>query len=254
MTITPFIVENSKRLEPELKVVNDTWQNLVEVLEWLTAPRVLPDKKDKEWSQVIIWGETDGLLGLKNVKKLLSLYKNATVIFSGGVYGREGIINDIGAIDLYKSLESELLAMGWNNDEIKRRVLIESLSLHTGHQSLILSHILKALASEDIFLVEPLYHMPRFLLTLGYGMKKCGLKSNLIPTAYGNWDSVHPSKAPGRNPSQKFKYEELFASPPVESLFEGKFDCGEVDKIIQQVKSKNCLTFQEFIEWFNLRP
>lgn len=254
MMITPFIVEHRKRLEPGLESINDTWQNLVEVLEWITAPRELPAKKDKEWSQVIIWGETDGLLGLENVKKLLSLYKNATVIFSGGVYGREGAIGDVGAIDLYKRLEQELLGLGWSPEEVKRRILIESLSLHTGHQSLILSNILKALNSEDVFLVEPLYHMPRFLLMLGYAMKKIGSKPNIVPQAYGSWQSVHPAKASSENPELKFKYEELFAYPPKPGLVEGKFDCGEADKIIQQVKNKNCLTFQEFINWSNIRP
>lgn len=252
--ITPRIVENQKRLEPDLHSIGDEWQNLIDVLEWITQTKQLPPQKDRQWSQAIIWGETDGLLGLENVKALLSKYPQAAVLFSGGVYGREGIIHDIGAIDLYKSLESELLSLGWNKDEIKRRTLIESLSLHTGHQSLILSHILKALGCVDVFLVEPLYHMPRFILMFGYQLKKLGLKPNLIPTPYGAWDSVHPAKAPASNPSQKFKYEELFASPPTESLFEGKFDCGEADKIIQQVRNENCMTCREFMDWFAVGP
>ncbi|OGL65166.1 hypothetical protein A3B21_00305 [Candidatus Uhrbacteria bacterium RIFCSPLOWO2_01_FULL_47_24] len=253
--ITPLIAENEKRLEPGLESINDTWKDLVDLVEWIMKEKPFPPKQDRQWSQVIIWGETDGLLGLENVKKLLSRYDNATLLISGGVYGREGVIDDIGAIDLYKGLEQELLSMGWKDDDIKRRVLIDSLSLHTGHQGLILSHVLKALSPEEVFVVEPLYHLPRFLLMLGYAMKELGLRANLIPVAYGNWGSLHPAKASKENPERKFKYEELFAFPPMRSLFEDKFDCGEVDKIIQRVKApnKNCLSFKEFANWLNIK-
>ncbi|MBI2552431.1 hypothetical protein HYW17_03995 [Candidatus Uhrbacteria bacterium] len=255
MTITPLIAENRKRLEPELASINDTWSDLVDLLEWIMAKKTFPPKKERDWSQVIIWGETDGLLGLENVKESLLRYNNATLLISGGVYGREGVINDVGAVDLYKGLEKELLAMGWKADDIKRRVLIDSLSLHTGHQGLILSHVLKALSPEDVFVVEPLYHLPRFLLMLGYAMQELKLRPNLIPMAYGEWESLHPAKASKENPERKFKYEELFAFPPTRSLFEDKFDCGEVDKIIQRVKAqnKNCLSFKEFANWANIQ-
>ena len=48
----------------------------------------------------------------QNVKQLLNWNSKATLILSGGVYGREKSIGDIGAIDLYKHIEYDLTLYG----------------------------------------------------------------------------------------------------------------------------------------------
>jgi len=249
--LPPLIFKHKKRLESKLSSVNDNWDSLVKLLEWTTKPRSLYAQQNKERNQLIVWGETDRWNGLKYVRQFLIKNPQAVLIISGGVYGREKSIGDIGSINLFKKLEKDLLTRHYREEDIKSNVIIDSLSRHTGDQGKIIASLFKPLSPKEVFIVIPLYHMPRFLLSIGFNLKKQKIKPNIIPVAYGTWDSCHPQKRPLKR-KKTYTYEELFVRPPSSSIFQDKFDCGEIDKIVQQVRNKNCLTFKEFINWFNI--
>ena len=57
---------------------------------------------------------------------------------------------------------------------------------------------------------------------------------------------------PDEKPDVRFTYEELFALPPVESRFNGKQSCGEVDKIAKCFQNGVALSFKQFLRWYFL--
>ena len=248
-----LLIENQKpRIERKLKSINDTWSDMLCMLDWIQFEHQLPLPIDTLGRQSIIRGETDGTMGMERVKQLLNWNSNATLILSGGVYGREKTIGDIGAIDLYKHIEYDLSLYGYNDEEIKSRVIIDSFSRHTIDQGKVLAGILNAINCREIFIVIPLYHMPRFLLVLSKQLQTLDCKPNIIPQPYGEWNTNHPRKGPIEKPDINYTYEELFGLPPVESRFDGKQSCGEVEKIAECFENGLALSFQQFKKWFSL--
>lgn len=254
-SVSATITEQKQRLAATLAAIGDTWDGMVTFLYWMQTAHPLPEPKSDTWKQVIIRGETDGTVGMEMIKELLTWNQHATLILSGGVYGREKSIGDIGAIDMFKHLEHDLLLLGYHPDNIKSRVLIDSLSRHTVDQGKILSGLLSSLEAEDVFVVLPLYHLPRFILTVAASLKHIGCQPNLIPLPSGRWQTHHPRKGPHlsqSNEGKTFRYDQLFAQPPVPSLFAGKYDCGEVDKIVRQAQAGQTLSFRSFLDWYSL--
>lgn len=249
------IKQQEERLISVLAGIGDSWDVAKKVLHWIQSRHVLPQPKPDNWRQVIIRGETDGTMGMDTVKELLAWNHQATLILSGGVYGREKSIGDIGAIDLYRQLEHDLTLLGYPAEEIKSHVFIDSFSQHTIDQGIILSGLLKSLHVEDVFVVMPLYHMPRFLLTIAANLKQQAYRPNIVPLAYGDWHTRHPRKTPLKASATKptpYSYADLFALPLTPSSVAGKFDCGEVDKIATAVSNKKALTFTGFSQWYEL--
>ncbi len=216
------------------------------LVDWIASEHLFPDPVERIGHQAIVRGETDGTMGMEDVKQLLNWNSNATLILSGGVYGRENSVGDVGAIDMFKHIEHDLSLYGYSPEKIKSRVIIDSFSEHTIDQARILAGILRAIKCRDFFVVVPLYHMPRFLLTLGAGLERLGIKPNIIPRPYGRWSTRHPRKGPTSELDKTYTYQELFASPAVPSRSNGKLDCGEVDKTIEFVKAGEAMTYKEF--------
>jgi hypothetical protein len=177
---------------------------------------------------------------------LLATKPGLTLVISGGDYGREETLNNIGSLDLYQAL----MRRGWGHQTIKSRIIIESMSQHTGHQRMILGHLFSdSLKPEHIWVILPKYHMPRFIMTIGLNLYERGFKTNIHPQPFGEWQSAHAAKGPLDNPARTFTYEELLTLPQAPSRFEGKLDCGEVDKIIMYAEKHQCLTFRQAREW-----
>ena len=136
-------------------------------------------------------------------------------------------------------------------EQRKRNVIIDSCSLHTGDQRDFLSKIFgQPIRSESTFVVLPTYHMPRFLLTLGCGLKSNNgsLWPNFHPWGFGSPETLHAHKGP-RPYNRTFKYEELFAASPTSSREEGKEDCGEIDKILHYQKDGQALSFKDALKY-----
>jgi hypothetical protein len=250
--ISNLISKEKKRLSRKLHSINDSWDSMIEIIQWIQSNGKLPQPLETLGSQCIIRGETDGTMGMEKVKQLLNWNSNATLILSGGVYGREKTIGDIGAIDLYKHIEYDLSLYGYSIEDIKSRVIIDSHSRHTIDQAKILAGIIKAVQSKDIILVLPLYHMLRFLLILSKEMQLIGIKPRIFPKPYGEWYTKHPRKGPIDNIDVNYSYDELFALPPTISRFKGKDECGEVDKIIETYREDLSLNSKQFLEWYPL--
>ena len=242
-------IKEKLRLVELLDSVNETLDDLMVLIKWIQFKKQLPSIKSEPGKQTIIRGETDGTMGMENVKQLLNWNAKATLILSGGVYGREKSIGDIGAIDLYKHIEYDLTLYGYNQEEIKKRTIIDSFSLHTIDQGKVLAGILNAIDCEDVFIVIPLYHMPRFLLVLAKELSCLNFKPNIIPIPYGDWSTSHPRKGPLDGSTTKYSYYQLFVYPPTPSRSKGKLDCGEVDKIIECIRNENAVGINEFIKW-----
>ena len=250
--------EQRERIVPRL-ASNDTWEDVEAVIDWAMTYRPLdtPILSLAGRPHVIIWGETDGFGGLPEVCKRMQEAPESTLIISGGVYGREETTGEIGAIDLYRRYHEEMEKLGWSNEDIKRRVIIDSWSLHTGDQRIVLSAILSELGAPRVSIVLPLYHMPRFILTINEGLKRLGVQLEIYPSPFGTRTTPHIAKR-HINKSETFTYEELFALPPTRSRGADEvksFDCGEIDKILeyQQLRNKQCLTFREALDLFKIK-
>lgn len=244
-----LIKREKPRINKLLLEIGNNWDDLMSFFNIITSSSNIPESNSKLGSQVILRGETDGTMGMENVKMLLNWNPNATLLLSGGVYGREKSIGDIGAIDLYKHIEYDLSLYGYSIEAIKSRTIIDSFSRHTIDQGKILSGILSAINCNDLFIIMPLYHIPRFILVLSHYLNILNVKPNMIAMPYGDWTTRHPRKGPVDNIENNFLYEDLFVLPPVSSRFSGKNDCGEMEKIRDTVKNNNSMTFKQYINW-----
>jgi len=255
-----LFLEQRERLEPKLIELGDTWDDCLKVVYHATTLNVdnAPSGSGKsEWGkEIIVWGETDaGYLGTQTVVDLLAKKDNLTLVISGGVYGKKNFTNEVGSLELYARLYSELVMKQGYTSAIFARTIIESMSQHTGHQRIILGPLLSSLAPEKIWVVIPINHITRFVMTVGLSMHENGSQPNIIPWPYGSWTDTHTHKAPIDNPDRKFKLQELFALPPTPSPYhEGIFYCGEIDKIIQYANPSEhqCLTFRQAREWLGI--
>lgn len=273
-----ILASRREELEPKL-FPGDTWEDLLTFVAWAgkeraqeTIPRI------DEWvafPPVVIWGETDGLYGLPVVEKIMERLSQLTIqphgpklVITGGVYGREDTINDIGALDMWDAYIAQTPPekQEWR----KHNVIIDSWSLHTGNQRDFLSKILRdPLDGKSVFVVLPTYHMSRFLLTLGAGLKDTpGWWPNIHPWGFGFPNEEHDGKGkiglvePGpearapvggfvgyQHGLVPFTYEELFASSPTERQEPGKIDCGEIDKILHYQKDGQALSFKDALKY-----
>ncbi|MEX2008229.1 MAG: ElyC/SanA/YdcF family protein [Candidatus Spechtbacterales bacterium] len=239
-----------------LLVKNDTWEDLLTYLSWALTPA--PAIQTKDARHAVVWGENDGTLGLEDAIALMRANPAATLILSGGVYGREQTTSDMGALDMYATYRERMLKEGTDETAIKERVIIESSSLHTGHQRELISPLLAALKSERISFIEPFYHMPRFALSLGEGFNDHGYRPAVLPVPFGEATTPHPMKGPLNAPAeQTFTYEELLCLPPTPSRATDTVkseDCGELDKILayQATNPAQCLSFKEALAWFRI--
>lgn len=246
--IPQLLLDQKQRLEPDLKVIGDTWEDMLNVVGWVTSDGGIPSGGliDIDWGkEILVWGETDGYRGLDNVSYLHEARKGLTLVISGGDYGREETLDNVGALDLFKELRRKL-----GEERTKERIIIESMSRNAGDQRRILGPLLISLAPTRIFIVLPKYHMPRFLMSIALPMYEKGFQPNIYQWPFGHWESPHALKGPLDNldnPARTFTYEELLALPPTPSRFHGKLDCGEIDKIIQYAhpNERQCLTFRQ---------
>lgn len=241
------------RLAPQ-----DTWEHVEAVIAWaMTSAPKIPTRHLNP-NHVIIWGETDAFHGFEKTADLLTQNPLSTLIVTGGVYGRETTIKEFGAIDLFQYFFQEMRKRDWEEKDLKARVILDSWSLHTGHQRSVLSALLKTLDAQSVSVVLPLYHMPRFLLTLGQGLLDEGIGPKILPCSFGELNTHHIAKGPlNEEGTRMFSYEELFALPPTPSRGADdtkSMDCGEIDKILhyQQASDKQCLTFREAHELFKI--
>ena len=253
--VPDLVLKQRHRLEPDLEKNGDTWKDLLHVIDWTTHSGVASihpsGSKEADWGQeIVFWGETDGLDGLKAVEHLLNTKPGLTLVISGGNYSQD--IDNIGALDMFTQLQKVLLEKGWDPKTIKQRVIIDSMSIHTGHQRRILGTLLTSLAPRHIWVVLPKYHIPRFLMTVGLPMHEKGFRPTIVPWAFGEWDKHHAKKGPADYPHQNFTYEELLALPPTTSRHKGKQDCGELDKVIRYAGQGEALTFRQAREWLKI--
>ena len=229
---------------------------MVRVIDWITilSEFIIPPTNDAWGKEIILWGETDGINGIDNVVRLLNARPESTLIVTGGDYGREEKLDNIGSLDLFNDLSRRLISNGWSPREVNERVIIESMSRHTGDQRRIVGALLTAIAPQNIFVVLPKYHMPRFLMTVGLPLYQKNFRPNIYPWPFGEWGTHHKAKGPKDQSAETFTYAELLALPPTPSRYEGKLDCGEVDKIIQYANPKEdqCLTFRQAREWLRI--
>ena len=239
------------RINNLLSTIGDDLDSVYNFFSWVKSSQSLPKPSGNPGSQTITRGETDGTMGMEIVKQLLNWNQKSTLILSGGVYGREKSIGDIGAIDLYKHVEYDLSLYGLSSNEIKQRTIIDSFSMHTIDQGRVLSGILRAIGCKDMIIVMPLYHFPRFTLILAHDLKKLNIKPNIICMPFGDWDYPHPRKGYNGDEAHRFSYYDLFTMPPIDSKFKGKADCGEIDKIVASVNNNNSLSFNSFMKWIN---
>lgn len=244
------------RLEPKLKAIGDTWKDLQRVLGWATHNSFAnPQGPHAYWGkEVILWGETDGYEGLKNVTELLSAKSGLTLVISGGDYGREAALDNVGSLDLLKRL---LETPECNHPKVTGNIVVDSMSRHTGHQRMILGSLLSAaLRPEEMWVVVSKYLMPRFLMSIGLPLYVAGLHLNVYPRPFGDWETAHATKGPLDDFSRTFTYAQLLMLPPTPSRFDGKDDCGEIDKIIEYANpdqlKRQSLTFREMRKWLKI--
>ena len=250
MNIRKLLNPHKSRIKPMLNSVEDSFDSMLNVLEWIEESSGLPLPNKKLGYQSIVRGETDGTMGMEIVKQLLNWNPDATLILSGGVYGREKSIGDIGAIDLYKHIELDLSLYGYKSEDIKKRTIIDSHSRHTIDQGRMIAGILKAIDCKDVIFILPKYHMPRFLLVISSVLQQLSFKPNIIPKPYGDWITLHPRKGLVDDKEHRYNYLQLFSSPPTPSRFNGKLDCGEIDKIVESISSGVAINFDEFSNWY----
>lgn len=255
--VPQLLLDQRERLEPKLKEIGDTWEDCLRVVSHTTAHNLFAGTAGKaEWGkEIVLMGCTDGgYLGVKHAIDLLAKKDGLTLVISGGVYDKVGFTNEVGAFDLYDMLCLEIIRNRRHLNGIFKRVIIDSISQHTGHQRIILGPLLTSLAPDNVWVVIPTNHITRFIMTTGLLMYENGFRTNIIPWPYGSWNDAHTRKGPLDNPDRKFKLEELFALPPTPSVYEGRFYCGEIDKIIQYAhpSERQCLTFRQAREWLGI--
>lgn len=256
--IPQLLLDQRHRLEPDLEKIGDTWEDMLCVVQWATQFTVLAQSSmNTAWGkEVILWGETSGGHdGLGLVEYLLLVKPHNTLIVSGGLYGNEELSREIGAFNLFTKLEESLLAAGADSQKIKERVIIDSMSLHTGHQRIILGSLLNALAPDVAWVVIPIYHITRFIMSVGLPLYEKSFQPNIRPLPYGAWEDHHPLIGPPSNKRINFTHEEIFALPPtLDRKRKGKLNCGELDKILMYASpsERQCLTFRQAREWLRI--
>lgn len=256
--IPQLLLDQRRRLEPDLEKIGDTWEDMLHVVSWTTGQgRSFSIPTNDAWGkEVIIWGETSsGCSGGLNVHHLLLVRPHSTLIISGGLYGNENLSGEMGALDLFEKLKESLKTAQVDEQRIKERVIIDSASMHTGHQRVILGSLLTSLAPDVVWIVMPIYHITRFLMSVGLPMYDKKFKPYICPLPYGTWDGRHHLIGPPDNEFTNFTHEEMFALPPTpDRQRKGKLNCGELDKILMYAnpKERQCLTFRQAREWLKI--
>lgn len=256
--VPQLLLDQRHRLEPDLEKIGDTWEDMLRVVEWSTHPTgPIPAIANTAWGkEIIIWGETpSGYTGGMAVHYLLLSRPHSTLIVSGGLYGNEKISGETGAFDLFAKLEKSLSVDGVAEQKIKERVIIDSLSLHTGHQRRILGSLLISLVPDIVWVVIPIYHMTRFLMSVGLPLYEKKFQPDIRPWPYGAWGQHHPLIGPPHDKDLTFTHEEMFALPPTpDRKGKGKLNCGEIDKILMYAHpdERQCLTFRQAREWLRI--
>lgn len=256
--VPQLLLDQRERLEPKLKELGDTWEDCLRVVAHLTRTDLnMTYRTTDGWGkEIVLWGGTDGgYIGTNIVSALLLAKKPGIVlVISGGVYGKQNITNEVGAFALFERLKPLIARYGWSEQEICENVIIDSMSQHTGHQRMILGSLLASLAPDCVWIVIPINHITRFIMSIGLSLYKNGFRPDIIPFHYGAWSDFHTHKGPLDNPERKFKLEELFALPPTPSIYAGRFYRGEIDKIIQYAhpSEHQCLTFRQAREWLGI--
>jgi hypothetical protein len=246
-----------ERLESQL-FGDDTWDDLERYVDWATSVHEQPVDLEPA-KHLIFWGETDGVGGMAQIIELRTRYPGSRLLISGGVYGREETVADYPALRMLEELRSAQLRQGFTEEQIESGVVIDSIARHTGHQRMFLSALLDSeFGFSTLSVVIPWYHMPRFLASVGRGMKDKNVRPVVVPQPFGSAETHHERKAPKDGlAEQTFTYEELLCLPltPSRGADEVKaFDCGELDKFIgyQQPGDLQALRFREAIEFFGI--
>jgi hypothetical protein len=255
--VPKLLIEQKHRLEPDLEKIGDTWQDMLRVVSWTTQQsRFFSIPTNDAWGkEVVIWGETlSGCSGGFDVHHLLLSRPHSTLIISGGLYGNENFSGEMGALDLFEKLKESLRTARVDDQKIKERVIIDSASIHTGHQRVILGSLLTSLAPDVVWVVMPVYHITRFLMSVGLPLYDKKFQPYICPLPYGAWNTRHPLIGP-LHESTTFTHEELFALPPTpDRNRKGKLNCGELDKILMYAdpKERQCLTFRQARDWLRI--
>lgn len=269
MSVPQLLLDQRTRLEPNLAKIGDTWEDMVEIVEWTTNKRIfLPPTRAlgavaNPEKNIVIWGECDSYRGLEELVTLLELYKEECIlIISGGNYKRQ-THGEAGALELWLALESRLQTSGWRKEDIdglRSTLIIDSFSHHTGHQRRLIASIVREFEPEVTIPVLPRCHITRFMMSLGRNIWKESKGPRaygypvVLPLPHGQWGTYHTGRGPIDNPTRTFTYAELLALPPMQGRNPETLICGEIDKIIQYASpnERQCLTFRQAREWLKI--
>jgi hypothetical protein len=222
-------------------------ENLWKYLGWaLTRGTVTPEEKPRPRGQrVALWSETDGMRGLETILRLKQEAADRKEAFhciiSGGDLGYYERDNLPGPYMLQQTMV-QCLALGipWSPDEFT----LDCFSKHTGHQGHLLPAMLRVMGAKVVDLVIPLYHLPRFALTIGYGTKVAGINGlRFVPQPYGTWETRHAAKMPRREDdtydpaTQGYTYGELLCAKLPPFARENKASIAENTSEIEKIFS-----------------
>jgi hypothetical protein len=226
----------------------------------------------KRGERVIIWTETDGLGGLEHVSTVLRRAKRigdpVHLIITGGdtSFATRGNLPGQRMADaLRHTYGSEI--------DFDSSVTIDGFSKNTGHQGRIVPGLLKAMGAKEVIVVAPLYHLPRFLTTIGYGSKYfADIRPKFVPMPFGTWETWHSCKEPivenATDPINASAYARVLGYTYADLLFKsglprfhfedaGAENTSEIDKIISgwvRPCTRLCadLTPTEAIDYFEI--
>ncbi len=139
--------------------------------------------------RAIAWTNAGGFGGLGPVTSLLSQHvdtKTKVDLLVSGRRAKRPSCGEMTAIQLAQFVGDRL-------DD--RSVLFVSISVdgvsdNTGDQGKLIPAWLKAIDAKQVVMVAPLYHMPRYLTTVGYGCRDAGIRPHFIPMPFGRWEEV----------------------------------------------------------------
>ncbi|MFH0928592.1 MAG: hypothetical protein V1821_03920 [bacterium] len=199
MTFEQAFDPYKKDFDEFVAATNESPDKLREFMKFATTYQELPLRSDaKRGEQVLIWGEACGLIGLpiveKKVREAEATNYPLHVMVSGGEGGHEDDLNEIPGPHLARTFYEQT-----GLDIEGTRLSVDAFSEHTGHQAMILGAWFKTLGTKEVGVVEPLYHISRFLLTLGYACKNVfDIRPRFYPLPSGTWESTNPGKVAWR--------------------------------------------------------
>ncbi len=234
-----------KCIRESVSRVGENADAFLRYLAWVTRVHAIPvgsaKHSPKLGERVVIWTESDGLGGIEHVASILrraERIKEPVHLFISG--GSESF-STRGNLPAQRMADALRFSYG-SEFAFDSMVTVDGFSRNTGHQGRIIPSWLKAVQATEVVVVAPLYHIGRFMTTIGYGCKMAGIHLAFFPMPFGTWDTWHGCKEPyccqvleEYGSVRGFTYAELcFAADLPRRRFEdvGAENTSEIEKII----------------------